>query len=267
MDKRKFIYFVSDVHLGLRNGDEDGREARFVEFLRGIPAERTSAVFLLGDIWDFWYEYKYVVPKGYIRVFAALDSLMEAGVRVFFFPGNHDVWAYNYFKELGMVVMDQKYATIAMDGQLFCLGHGDGLGPVSRGYRALRWLFHNKLAQWCFSLLHPRMAFALGNRWSHSNRMSHGDKYVFKGESEPLYKFAAALSSEQRVDHFIFGHYHSLYSTELPSGASFNVLDDWFLTSNWLRWDGFKMESFVEEAKIASDEEEARNPSDICEES
>ena len=125
---KRYTYFVSDVHLGLQVQDPARREARFVEFLRGIPAEETEALYLLGDIWDFWYEYKDVVPKGYVKVLAALMDLMDAGVKVYFFTGNHDIWAYSYFRELGMIVLEQPYVT-TIGGKRFCLGHGDGLGP------------------------------------------------------------------------------------------------------------------------------------------
>ena len=238
MEERKLSYFASDVHLGLKNGSEDEREARFVSFLESIPADKTKNLFLLGDIWDFWYEYKYVVPKGYIRVFAALDKLIQKGVRVFFFPGNHDVWAFDYFRSLGMVVIKDKFACIDIDGNIFCLGHGDGLGKVPYTYRFLRGLFHNRFAQFCFSLLHPRIAFAIGNAWSHSNRMSRHVKYTFKGEEEPLYKFAVELCKERKADHFIFGHYHSPASYILPSGATFDILDDWFDANSYMVWDG-----------------------------
>ena len=134
---KHLTYFVADVHLGLQVSDPDGREARFVSFLKGIPAEETEALYMLGDIWDFWYEYRDVVPKGYTRVFAALQELMDAGVKVYFFQGNHDVWTYHYFEELGMVPLVQPYAT-EIGGKTFCLGHGDGLGPGDRGYKFLR---------------------------------------------------------------------------------------------------------------------------------
>ena len=145
---RNLTYFASDVHLGLRVADPAGREARFVSFLRSIPAAETEALYLLGDIWDFWYEYRDVVPKGYVRVFGALTDLMDAGVKVYFFPGNHDVWAYGYFEELGMKILQQPYVT-EIGGKTFCLGHGDGLGPVDRGYRILRGIFHNRFLQAC----------------------------------------------------------------------------------------------------------------------
>ena len=105
--ERTLTYFVSDVHLGLQVADAAGREARFVAFLKEIPADRTEALYLMGDIWDFWYEYRHVVPKGYVRVFAALTELMDAGVKVYFFRGNHDIWSYRYFEEMGMVRLDQ----------------------------------------------------------------------------------------------------------------------------------------------------------------
>ena len=120
-------YFISDVHLGLEVCDPTDREHRLVTFLRGLP-EDTEALYLLGDIWDFWYEYRDVVPKGYVRVFAALTALLDRGVKVFFFQGNHDVWTYRYFEELGMKRLEQPYV-MQIAGRKFCLGHGDGLGP------------------------------------------------------------------------------------------------------------------------------------------
>ena len=116
---RNLTYFASDVHLGLQVADPAGREARFVSFLKRIPAAETDALYLLGDIWDFWYEYRDVVPKGSVRVFGALTDLMDAGVKVYFFPGNHDIWAYGYFEELGMKILEQPYVT-EIGGKTFC---------------------------------------------------------------------------------------------------------------------------------------------------
>ena len=120
-------YFVSDVHLGLQVADPAGREARFVDFLRGLPQD-AEALYLLGDIWDFWYEYRDVVPKGYVRVLAAIQDLITRGVKVYFFQGNHDVWTYSYFEELGMIKLTQP-ALVEIAGKKFCLGHG-GTGSV-----------------------------------------------------------------------------------------------------------------------------------------
>lgn len=225
-------YFVSDVHLGLQVGNPAERESRFVDFLCGLPDD-TEALYLLGDIWDFWYEYRDVVPKGYVRVFAALIALMDRGVKVFFFQGNHDVWTYKYFEELGMTKLVQP-AIVEICGKRFCLGHGDGLGPVPFGYRFLRGMFHNRVTQFLFSMLHPWLAFRLGNGWSRNNRLSHDHEYEFKGADEPLVKFAESFAAENRIDCFVFGHYHADVHMILSSGVEFHVLKDWMKSSPYL---------------------------------
>lgn len=141
-------YFLSDVHLGLQVADPAARERRFADFLLSLP-EDTEAVYLLGDIWDFWYEYRDVVPKGYIRVFSALQQLMDRGVNVYFFTGNHDIWAYSYFEELGMKRLVQP-CVVDIAGKKFCLGHGDGLGGAPLGYRIIRSIFHCRPLQVLF---------------------------------------------------------------------------------------------------------------------
>ncbi len=238
--ERKLTYFVSDVHLGLQVGDPQERERRFADFLRSLP-EETDALYMLGDIWDFWYEYRDVVPKGYVRVFAALQELMDRGVKVFFFQGNHDIWTYSYFEELGMKKLVQPY-TVEISGKMFCMGHGDGLGPVSSGYRFLRGIFHSRITQTLFSMLHPWIAFRLGNGWSKNSRLSHDKEYEFKGNEEPLYKFAEEYSRENKVDYFIFGHYHADVRLRLPSGTEMFVLKDWMKSSPYICFDGEKIE-------------------------
>ena len=233
---KKLTYFVSDVHLGLDVKDPAARERRFVSFLNTLP-ENTDALYMLGDIWDFWYEYRDVVPKGYIRVFAALQNLMDRGVQVYFSQGNHDVWTYSYFEELGMKRLVQP-AVVEIAGKRFCLGHGDGLGPVPFGYRFLRGVFHNRFLQFMFSLLHPWIAFRFGNGWSKSNRLSHDMAYTFRGKEEPLYKFAEEFDSQNDIDYFVFGHYHSEVAMTMPSGAQFRVLKDWVDGSYALCYDG-----------------------------
>ena len=236
MPSSSLTYFVSDVHLGLDVNDPAYRERRFVSFLNSLPQE-TDALYLLGDIWDFWYEYRDVVPKGYIRVFSALQNLMDRGVKVYFFQGNHDVWTYSYFEELGMIRLQQPYL-MELNGMKFCIGHGDGLGPVPYGYRFLRAVFHNRILQFLFSLLHPWIAFRFGNGWSKNNRLSHDREYVFRGKDEPLYKFAEDFADRNQVDFFIFGHYHADVHMKLPSGAEFHVLKDWIHSSPYICFDG-----------------------------
>ena len=226
MAGRHLTYFVSDVHLGLDVKDPAGREKRFADFLLSIDPARTDAVYLLGDIWDFWYEYRDVVPKGYVRVLAALVGLVDAGVKVYFFQGNHDVWTYGYFEELGMKKLEQPHVA-QIGGRTFCIGHGDGLGPVPRGYRFLRGMFHCRFLQILFSMLHPWLAFRIGHGWSKNNRLARSEKYIFKGAAEPLWQFAEDFARKRPVDFFVFGHYHCTVDEILPSGARLFVLPDW----------------------------------------
>lgn len=243
MAERSDIWFVSDVHLGLRTADPGEREARFIAFLKGIPTESAKALFLLGDIWDFWYEYRDVVPRIGGRTVAALIGLMDAGVEVWFCPGNHDIWTYSYFESLGMVRLEQPYVT-QIGGKVFCLGHGDGLGPGMRGYKLMRTAFRNPLLQFLFSMLHPWLAFRLGNGWSRRSRLAKSETYVFRGESEPLWQwcedFAAAEERQngRRIDCFVFGHFHAHADLALPCGARLMILGDWMTESPYFLFDG-----------------------------
>lgn len=233
---RSLTYFVSDVHLGLDHKDPSDREARFVDFLRSIPAAETERLYLLGDIWDFWYEYRDVVPKGYVRVFSALMDLMDAGVEVCFFRGNHDVWTYSYFESLGMKVLDRPLVT-SIGGHVFCLAHGDGLGPCPFGYRMLRAIFHNRVLQALFSCLHPWLAFRLGNNWSRHSRLARDCDYIFDPATAPVVRFAEDFVCEPRPEYFIFGHYHVEVEHRLKNGASLFILKDWMDSSPYLRFD------------------------------
>lgn len=239
MADRTLTYFVSDVHLGLDVNDPADREARFVRFLKSIPKDRIETLYLLGDIWDFWYEYRDLVPKGYACVFAALIDLMDAGVKVVFFQGNHDMWCYRYFNELGIRILQQPYVT-EIGGRTFCVGHGDGLGPGHFWYKVMRKGFRNKVCQWLFSNFVPtRLAFALGKGWSKKSRVAKNIDYVFRGADEPLYKFAAGYSKECHVDNFIFGHFHVSEDLVLPTGARLMILKDWMKpqSSCWIAYD------------------------------
>ena len=191
---RKLTYFVSDVHLGLQVDDPSAREARFVDFLRSLP-EETAALYLLGDVWDFWYEYRDVVPKGYVRVFGAIADLIDRGVDVYFFQGNHDVWTYSYFEELGMKRLEQP-SLVEIGGRMFCLGHGDGLGPVPLGYRFLRGVFHSRVLQFLFRCC------ILGSRsvWATDGQRKTGSP-VMKNMSSRVRRslFISLLPNSRRV--------------------------------------------------------------------
>lgn len=225
MAERNDIIFVADVHLGLGVNDPREREERFVSFLKGIPRETTKALYLLGDIWDFWYEYRDVVPREGARVVAQLIDLMDGGVDVYFFEGNHDIWTFSFFESLGMKKLKQPYVC-EIGGKTFCLGHGDCLGGAKKGYSFMLKVFHNRAVQAVFSTLHPWLAYRFGLSWSNSSRRSH-KPYHFKNEEEPLYKFALDMSRKQHIDCFIFGHFHDAVDLELPTGARLIVVKDW----------------------------------------
>lgn len=233
---RRCVYFLSDVHLGLDVCDPGAREERLARFLESVPAEETEALYLLGDVWDFWYEYRAVVPAGYARVFAALQSLISRGVEVHFFSGNHDIWCYRYFQSLGIKVHHGP-ELVSHSGKSFMLAHGDGLGPGMHVYKCMKAVFRSRITQWLFSTFVPvRLAFALGKGWSRHNRLARGERYVFKGESEPLYKWSAAI--DPQPDYFVFGHLHCKVDMKMPSGAGLFVLGDWLDGSDVLCFDG-----------------------------
>ena len=237
MEERNLTYFVADVHLGSNPVTAAEKEARFVQFLRSIPARQTSALYMLGDIWDFWYEYKDVVPKGYARVFSALMDLIDAGVAVRFIRGNHDVWTYDYLQSMGIEVFNQTIS-VKIGDAVFCLGHGDGLGPGMRAYKFTRAIFYSRVAQRLFSTLHPWIAYRIGRGWSSRRQKKHTSPYNWKGEAEPLYKFALQYNKVRKADYFIFGHFHIPVDMQVEGGSRLIVLGDWKTSSNYLYFDG-----------------------------
>lgn len=231
----KYI-FVSDVHLGLKVNNPQVREDRFVKFLKGLPDD-TKAIFLMGDIFDFWFEYKHVVPKGFIRTLGALADLSDRGIKLYFFKGNHDLWTFGYLaKELNLEVVEQPYS-IKLGTTIFCLGHGDGLAKGDNGYKLLKWFFYNKFMQKVFSCIHPRWALPIASAWSSSNRLAKGSIYKFKGEQEPLYKYSAEIEKSTKIDYFIFGHFHTPGEAITPNGAKFYILGEWIHGCEYLMFD------------------------------
>lgn len=223
--KRYLNYFIADVHLGLRIDGWKERERAFAKFLMELP-EECEALYFLGDLFDFWYEYKDVVPKVYSRTLGALASLADRGVKLYFIKGNHDLWVYRYFQEeIGVVVLEE-LSFIDIGDEIFCLAHGDEL-TGERGHLVMKWFFKNRVLQRLLSALHPRITFALATNWSKRNRLAKSLSSEFKGEKEPLYGVASEVEKERRVDHFIFAHLHSAGSCTTPKGASFNILGEW----------------------------------------
>lgn len=241
------IYFVSDLHLGapaLRNNKE--RERVFVDWLQSIRND-VSILFLMGDYFDFWFEYKKVVPKGFVRSLAALAELCDRGVRVHFFTGNHDIWAFDYLsKEIGMTVHTD---TVRMEilGKKFFLSHGDDLGQKDFGYQLIKNFFHNRIAQWAFAKIHPDFSFRFAHYWSKKSRLSYkNDDHGFKGiESEEQYKYARSVLEKEHFDYFVFGHRHILLNEPVSAGSRLIILGDWIRKFSYGVYDGtdFKLET------------------------
>lgn len=240
MAGKNLYYFVSDVHLGLNYKNAQERERNFARFLNSMPSN-TKAVYLLGDIFDFWYEYKNVIPRKFTRTLGALSALVDRGVEVYFFNGNHDIWTYNYFeKEIGVKMLNQPYV-VDIEGRTFCLGHGDGLGKGDTGYKILNSVFKCRFLQVLFSAIHPRIAFELAHKWSLHNRISHESKpHKWRGEDEQIVRYANDFQQQSNVfiDYFIFGHYHYETQMNLKNGGELFLLGEWIHKSNYIVFDG-----------------------------
>ena len=218
------VYFVSDVHLGLNAFSPKEREARFVSWLRETPFQKGDSLVLLGDIWDFWYEYRDVIPKEGVRVLGEIIRIQDAGTQIYYFIGNHDIWCFSFFESLGFRVIKNQPVTVRIGSQRVMLAHGDGLGGAKWSYRLMLRIFHNRVCQFLFSLLHPTLAFSIATRWSRNNRYTHKE-YHWQGEGERLYQYA--LKQDPSIDLFVFGHYHCAVDQTLPGGARLVVLKDW----------------------------------------
>lgn len=249
----KNVYFLSDSHLGCRSIPHDRtRERRLVHFLDSIK-QKASAVYLLGDIFDFWYEYKTVVPRGYTRLLGKLSELTDMGVEVHFFIGNHDMWCSDYLtKECG-VVIHMEPMTVEIGDKLFMLAHGDGLGDPDRKFRFLRSVFHNDLCRRMFSCLHPRWAMSFGLKWAAHSRLKHncegGDPPYLGEDKEPLVLFAKEyLKTHADMNYFIFGHRHIELDLMLSRSSRVLILCDWITQFTYAVFDGehLFLENYIE---------------------
>ena len=238
----KPIYFLSDAHLGSRAIPHSRtQERRLVRFLDSIK-EKAGAVYLLGDMFDFWYEYKLVVPKGFTRFLGKVSELTDLGVEVHFFTGNHDIWAYDYLeKECGCII-HRKHVTLELGDSLFFLAHGDGLGDPNPTFKFLRWLFHYRPAQILFSALHPRWGMELGLRWAARSRRRHeieGPAQYLGEDKEHLVLFAKDyLRTHPDINYFIFGHRHIELDLMLSHDCRLFILGDWISQFTYAVFDG-----------------------------
>lgn len=240
----KKIYFLSDFHLGAPDHTESlKREKRIVRFLDEIKND-AAFIFIVGDLFDFWFEYKNVVPKGFVRILGKLAELTDNGIEVRFFVGNHDMWMRDYFeKELNIPVYYEP-KEFTFNEKLFLIGHGDGLGPGDHKYKFLKKVFRNNLMQRFFGMLHPSWGIGMANYFSRKSRASTGqeDEHFLGEEKEWLIIYAKEVLKGKQVDYFIFGHRHLPIEFKLDEKSIYINLGDWIKSNTYAVFDGSNLE-------------------------
>ncbi|MEO6406345.1 MAG: UDP-2,3-diacylglucosamine diphosphatase [Ferruginibacter sp.] len=238
--KGKNIYFISDFHLGAPNATASLlREKNIIRFLDEIEAE-ASEIFILGDLFDFWYEYKHVVPKGYVRILGKLASLSDKGIQLHFFVGNHDMWMRNYFQqELNMKVYHEPQEFVR-EGKRFLIGHGDGLGPGDKGYKFIKKIFRNPVAKWMFGMLPPSVGMGIAHFFSRKSRAQTGqtDETFLGEDKEWLVSYCKEKLKQTHFDFFIFGHRHLPLDIKLSDKSRYINLGDWIKYNSYAFFDG-----------------------------
>ena len=242
--KGKKVYFSSDNHLGAPTPEESKpREEKFVAWLNEVK-EDAAAIFLLGDLFDFWFEYKYVVPKGFVRVLGKLAEIRDSGIPIYFFVGNHDLWMGDYFeKELNIPVYHEPKEFI-FNNKKFLIGHGDGLGPGDKGYKRMKRVFTNPFSKWLYRWLHPDWGVPLAQHLSVKNKLISGDEDAkFLGEeNEWLVQYCKRKLEQNHYDYFLFGHRHLPMEIDLGNNSKYINLGDWITHYTYGEFDGEKME-------------------------
>ena len=235
-------YFLSDIHLGAHYFLDPKEQERLVcKWLRSI-APTAERIYLVGDVLDYWFEYRHVVPRGYVRFFGTLAELADSGIEITWLIGNHDIWIFDYLpSELGIRVVDG-ILTEEINGRKFCIAHGDGLGHIPAGERLMRWTFRNRFLQRCFAGIHPRWTVGFAYWWSGKNRTRHHTgPEAAPALPDPLYGWVrsrnAALPEAERPDFYVFGHYHVLSQREI-AGSEVVILGDWLTNMSFAAFDG-----------------------------
>ncbi len=225
----KKIYFASDQHLGAPTAEASfPREQKFVAWLDTVKQD-AEAIFLLGDLFDFWFEYKTVVPKGFVRVLGKLAEIRDSGIPIYFFVGNHDLWMHDYFeKELNIPVYHDNQ-TFTFYGKSFLIGHGDGKGPGDKGYKRMKKVFTHPVSKWVYRWLHPDLGVKLAQYLSVKNKLISGEADVkFLGEdNEWLVQYCKLKLETQHFDYFVFGHRHLPMTITLNEQSTYINLGDW----------------------------------------
>lgn len=228
-DQTKKIYFASDFHLGAPTRETSLiREKKIVDWLDHVSKD-ASEIYLVGDIFDFWFEYKRAIPRGFVRIQGKIAELTDKGIKISVFTGNHDMWIFDYLpSELG-VELHKEPVVRQYFGKSFYIGHGDGLGPGDKGYKILKKIFANKFCQWCFERLHPNFGIWLAEISSKSSRAKSGeaDREFLGEENEWLVQYCKEVLKENHFDYFIFGHRHLPMEIKVGENSTYINLGEW----------------------------------------
>jgi len=254
MSTRNKLYFASDIHLGaISYATSREREDRLIRWLDMIKTD-AAEIFLMGDVFDFWFEYKTVVPKGYIRFLGKVAELADSGIKIYFFKGNHDMWMFDYFtREFGAIIIGDELE-IERNGKKFYLHHGDGLGPGDRKYKILKKFFRSSLCQWLFARIHPNLGVGVANYWSSHSRIANEGKDEPKpGMHEWLVAFCQDLLKTQYFDYLIFGHRHKTMDVMITEKSRYVNLGEWVKTYSYAEFDGQELHlKYFEKPIVAS---------------
>lgn len=245
--KKSNVYFASDFHLGVPTYEASlEREKLLVKWLEDVRHD-ALAIYLMGDVFDFWFEYKTVVPKGYVRLLGKLCEITDSGTPVHLFKGNHDIWAVEYLqKEIGLQLHDDRQIH-HLGSKRFFLAHGDGLGPGDTGYKFMKKVFQNRFNQWLFRWLHPDLGAKMALFFSRKSRYANNNKEEKNGlpplEDEMLYKYSLNKSAQEPdIDYFVFGHRHLPTDVKINSKARLIILGDWIKHFTYAVFDGEEIE-------------------------
>ena len=248
MKEKNKIYFASDFHLGVPTYEKSlEREKKVIRWLDSIK-EDAAELYLMGDVFDFWFEYKTVVPKGHVRLLGKLAELSDSGIKLHYFTGNHDMWTFDYLeKEINVTIyrspIERNYS-----GKDFYIGHGDGLGPGDHGYKFIKTIFASKICQWLFARLHPNFGIGIANYFSRKSRIGTGTTdEVFRGEEkEWLVIYSKEILAKKYFDYLIFGHRHLPLDITINNKSRYINLGDWIQYFTYGVFDGkdFELKKF-----------------------
>ena len=251
LNKDKKIFFASDFHLGAPNKKESrSREKRIIRWLKTVEKD-AAAIFLVGDLFDFWFEYDHVVPKGFIRFLSKLAEFNDKGIPIYIFHGNHDMWMFDYLEtEIGATIISEPIQ-LKINDKILYIGHGDGLGAGDYTFKFLRKVFKNKIAQWLFKWTHPDIGIGFATKWSYTSRTNNTvESQEINKENEWLFLYSQQLESKQHFDFYIFGHRHLPLILEINNHSTYINLGEWLNFNSFGIFDGkdFHIDYFKSDA-------------------